>query len=99
MLSIKIQNEMNRNKAKDTLISNYTLATMIANFVGLSMNGKSIPKVETLFPATFGITESEEDELTDAEYNRAMMIKEQFIDFANRRNEILRNKEGEISGS
>lgn len=67
---------------------------MIANFVGLTINGKPLPTINELYPS---LNEEEKDKdkdtLTKAEYNRAMLYKEQFIDFANRRNKQMQ-KEG-----
>lgn len=100
MLIIKTNNEMLKTKAKETLINNYTLATMVSSFVNKQLNGKPIPKVEEMYPRIFmeDRPKEEKETLTKTEYNRAMMMKEMFIDFANRRNELLRNKEGEIIG-
>lgn len=37
-------------RANEISMTSYSLAKMIAQFVGLSMNGKSIPSYETLYP-------------------------------------------------
>lgn len=98
ILQIKTHNELDKLEAKERIAANYNLAAMIANFVNLSFNGKKVPKMEALFPNLYTEEKKDEHNLTKAEYNRAMMIKEQFIDFANRRNRKLAKEGDKVSG-
>lgn len=73
---------------------------MIAQFVNTTMGGKKIPSFEELFPKFTEDIESKEDKefkdthngLTRNEWNRMMLAKQQFKDFAKRRNEKLAKK-------
>lgn len=100
MFNIREYNRIVRDKAKEQITLNYNLAMMISSFVGCSMSGQKIPSFSEMYPSL--VTSDPEQDfkdahngLTRAEYNRAMMAKEQMIDFANKRNKLL--KEGKTN--
>ena len=42
-----------KDKEKETLITNYNLATMISSFVNMGLNGKKPPSIGTMYPELF----------------------------------------------
>lgn len=80
MLVIKSHYEEEQRKQKNTTINNYNLATMVADFVGLSLNGKEKPNLYDIFPTLF----KEECEEQQAERDKLAMAlyREQMLDFA-----------------
>lgn len=65
-------------KSKLQLINNYNLATQIAQFVNMGLNGKPFPSIGELYPGVFN-TQPVED-------NRWMLWKERMIDYAHEHN-------------
>ena len=74
-------------RSKMELINNYNLATQIAQFVNLGLNGKPIPPISELYPGLFNQSASK-----PAEDNRWMLWKEQMIDYANQHNKKRRQQ-------
>jgi hypothetical protein len=68
-------------RSKSELINNYNLATQIAQFVNLGLNGKPIPQISEIYPGLFSDKASK-----PVEDNRWMLWKEQMIDFAHLHN-------------
>ena len=80
-----------QKQEKDKRAFAYFQASMAASFVGLVMNGNSIPPIYEVLPDDFGYMKQEADD-------RALMLyKEQMLDFANRHNKkrAVKNKDGE----
>lgn len=76
-------------KSKYDLTMNYNLASMIAHFVNLGLNGKPIPSIGEIYPGLFNTT------VEPVEDNRWMLWKERMIDYANEHNKRRRlQKEG-----
>lgn len=80
-------------QAKEQLATNYNLAALTAQFTIGLLNGNPIPDISTVFPTQFQ-QEKDQNGLTKEDRMRMDMYKEQFIDFANRRNKLFK-KEGE----
>lgn len=76
-------------RSKYDLTMNYNLATMIAQFVNLGLNGKPIPSIGEIYPGLFNTVKPVED-------NRWMLWKERMIDYAHEYNKRrkLQQKEG-----
>jgi len=76
-------------RSKYDLTMNYNLATMIAQFVNLGLNGKPIPSIGEIYPGLFNTVKPVED-------NRWMLWKERMIDYAHEHNKRrkLQQKEG-----
>ena len=75
-------------RSKYSITNNYNLATMIAQFVNLGLNGKPIPSIGELYPGLFNTAEPVED-------NRWMLWKERMIDYAHEHNKRRKlQKEG-----
>ena len=68
-------------RSKSELINNYNLATQIAQFVNLGLNGKPIPPISEIYPGLFSNSVSK-----PVEDNRWMLWKEQMIDYAHQHN-------------
>ena len=64
---------------------------MVAQFVNLGLNGKPIPSYKELFPS-----EAEEDKKRqeEIEYKKAMLLKEQFMFWAEEHNKQRHKKLG-----
>ena len=76
-------------KSKYDLTMNYNLATMIAQFVNLGLNGKPIPSIGEVYPGLFNTTTQ------PVEDNRWMLWKERMIDYAHEHNKRRKaQKEG-----
>lgn len=75
-LLIKTFQEKEEIRAKEILASNYNLASMIASFIGCSLDGKQIPDINELYPIQF------QEEKPIEEDKSWMIYKEQMIDFA-----------------
>lgn len=48
-------------RSKYSITNNYNLASMIAQFVNLGLNGKPIPSIGELYPGLFNTAEPVED--------------------------------------
>ena len=79
-------------KAKEAIVTNYNLATMVSSFVMNGMNGKSNPSLLELFPDMFQEELQKQKEEEDARYWQ--LYKEQMLDFAAAHNK-KRAKESE----
>lgn len=79
-------------RAKEQITVSYNQAVMIAQFVGLQMNGKPIPSIEKIFPSLNEAQPTQAQE--DLEYKKAMLLKEQFMFYANAHNKQRRLKSG-----
>ena len=77
-------------RSKMELINNYNLATQIAQFVNLGLNGKPIPSIGEIYPNLFATNKQ------PVEDNRWMLWKERMIDYAHEHNKRrrLQQKEG-----
>ena len=84
--------EVEEARAKETITVSYNQAVMIAQFVGLQMNGKKIPSMEELFPTMRAEKQAAQSE--EIEYKKAMLLKEQFMFYANAHNKQRRLKNG-----
>lgn len=84
--------EVEEQRAKETITISYNQAVMVAQFVGLQLNGKPIPSMEELFPSLR--TEQQEVKNEELEYKKAMLLKEQFMFYANAHNKQRRLKTG-----
>lgn len=81
-------------KAKEQLSIIYGMAALTSQFTMSAMNGKPIPSIQEVFPTQFQEEQKENGSLSKEDELRMAMYKEQFIDFAMRRNKLL-HKEGE----
>lgn len=79
-------------KAKEAIVTNYNLATMVSSFVMNGMNGKSNPSLLELFPDMFQEELQKQQEEEDARHWQ--LYKEQMLDFAAAHNK-KRAKESE----
>ena len=87
--------EKTEDEAKKELLFSYNTARLTSMFVLNGLNGKSSPSFNELFPDLFAAEPVKTNELTQAEYNRTMMYKEQLLDCAIAHNKKRKAKEGE----
>ena len=91
---INAQIDYIKQQAEIRTQQDYILASMIARFIGLSLNGKPFPSMNELFPK-----EDNQQQDSELEYKKAMLTKEMLIDFAHRHNkqrrQSMRKKDGE----
>lgn len=80
-----------KKREEDKRAFAYFEASMMASFVGLVMNGNSIPPIYEVLPDDFGYMKQEADD------KATMLYKEQLLDFAMRHNKkrAEKNKDGE----
>lgn len=84
--------EAEKTRAKEQVTLAYNQAAMVAQFVGLSMNGKPLPKLYDLFPALRD--DYAQQQADEQQYKAMMLLKEQFMSFANTHNKQRRLKAG-----
>ena len=84
--------EVEEQRAKEAITISYNQAVMVAQFVGLQLNGKPIPSMEELFPSLRSEQPVAQNE--EIEYKKAMLLKEQFMFYANAHNKQRRLKTG-----
>lgn len=95
--SIKAYNERNERELKQSMLAGYNASRLTASFVGCILSGEDIPDIEAIYPSLF--TKDNDNNVPD--YNNGMtndliVLKEQFLDFAQKRNqEYNKNKKGE----
>lgn len=90
---IDVQSEKEKAKAKEVLISNYNLASMVASFIGNALNGDSIPAIQDLYPDMFKEEAKQEEEKNNK--LQTAILKEQLLDFAYEANKRNSNKRQE----
>lgn len=91
---LKAEIEVKQREQEAHVASLYTLASLTAQFTLTLYGGNQIPSLEEVFPALAKDVPEEEKNngLTKTEYNRAMMYKEQMIDFAQQRNKLNKGR-------
>ena len=93
-IQIDADQEQRENEVRTQVANAYNLAGLIALFIGNSFNGQKNPSIEELYPQLFP-TEPSTPGMSDVEYQRMMMYKEQFMDFAEAHNKKHHTQEGE----
>lgn len=97
VLLIETYAKQRKIQRQEALSDIYNTAVLTADFIMTRYAGKQLPSLHEVFPGMDNEVipkEKNHNGLSECEYNRAMMYKEQMIDFANRRNKRI--KEGEI---
>lgn len=92
---IETYQEKQEEESKREILLGYNTARLTAMFVLNGLNGKSSPSFNELFPGLLDQPKVDNNRLSAAEYQRAMMYKEQMIDFAIAHNKKRKAKEGE----
>lgn len=69
------------SRAKEVIARNYNLASMIAGFVGRTLNGKHLPELEELYPALVSVEQMEAQQKQQEE-REALRYKMKFMNFA-----------------
>ena len=92
---LEVFQEKAEDETKKELLFSYNTARLTSMFVLNGLNGKTSPSFNELFPDLFAAAPVKTTELTQAEYNRTMMYKEQMLDFAIAHNKKRKAKEGE----
>ena len=95
--SIKAYNERNERELKQSMLAGYNASRLTASFVGCILSGEDIPDIEAIYPSLF--TKDNDNSVQDNNNgmtNDLIVLKEQFLDFAQKRNqEYNKNKKGE----
>ena len=84
-LIIEAYNKKQEEEYKIQLSLDYQLASNIAYFVGLALNGKQIPSLQKTYPSLFS-------EVEQKEVKSSAIQKELLIDFAIRHNKMRGDK-------
>ena len=80
-----------QEKEKLSYSKAYLQASLVANFVGCIINGKTIPPIHQVFPELY----TDEIEQERKQYMAEMLYKEQMLDWANAVNKRNRARKGE----
>lgn len=100
---IRDYNRQIKEKVEEKFIAQYNQAKLIAEFVNYTMGGKKVPTLEEIMPSLSVVADKNKDfkdahnGLSELEYKQMMMAKEQFIDFANRRNKKLKEGKTDVN--
>ena len=84
-LIVEAYNKKQEEEYKIQLSLDYQLASNIAYFVGLALNGKQIPSLQKTYPSLFS-------EVEQKEVKSSAIQKELLIDFAIRHNKMRGDK-------
>ncbi len=84
-LIVEAYNKKQEEEYKIQLSLDYQLASNIAYFVGLALNGKQIPSLQKTYPSLF-------NEVEQKEVKSSAIQKELLIDFAIRHNKMRGDK-------
>lgn len=84
-LIVEAYNKKQEEQYKIQLSLDYQLASNIAYFVGLALNGKQIPSLQKIYPSLF-------NEVEQKEVKSSTIQKELLIDFAIRHNKMRGDK-------
>lgn len=84
-LIVEAYNKKQEEEYKIQLSLDYQLASNIAYFVGLALNGKRIPSLQKTYPSLF-------NEVEQKEVKSSAIQKELLIDFAIRHNKMRGDK-------
>lgn len=84
-LIVEAYNKKQEEEYKIQLSLDYQLASNIAYFVGLTLNGKQIPSLQKTYPSLF-------NEVEQKEVKSSAIQKELLIDFAIRHNKMRGDK-------
>lgn len=84
-LIVEAYNKKQEEEYKIQLSLDYQLASNIAYFVGLALNGKQIPSLQKIYPSLF-------NEVEQKEVKSSAIQKELLIDFAIRHNKMRGDK-------
>ena len=84
-LIVEAYNKKQEEEYKIQLSLDYQLASNIAYFVGLTLNGKQIPSLQKVYPSLF-------NEVEQKEVKSSTIQKELLIDFAIRHNKMRGDK-------
>lgn len=95
--SINAYNKQNEYILKQNTMNGYNTARMTANFVGCILSGEDIPSIEDIYPSLFTEDIIQEHKVPEnGMTNDLILLKEQFLDFAQKRNqEYNKTKKGE----
>lgn len=84
--------KMEEKRANETAMINYNQAVLIADFVGLRLNGKPLPSYQEIYPKAQ--TEEDSQAQKDRDYKAMMLQKEQWLFYAKRHNANRKKKLG-----
>ena len=95
--SINAYNKQNEYILKQNTMNGYNVARMTANFVGCVLSGEDMPSIEDIYPSLFTKDIIQEHNIPEnGMTNDLILLKEQFLDFAQKRNqEYNKTKKGE----
>lgn len=95
--SINAYNKQNEYILKQNTMNGYNVARMTANFVGCILSGEDMPSIEDIYPSIFTKDIIRDNSVPEnGMTNDLILLKEQFLDFAQKRNqEYNKTKKGE----
>jgi len=95
--SINAYNKQNEYILKQNTMNGYNVARMTANFVGCILSGEDMPSIEDIYPSLFTKDIIQDNSVPEnGMTNDLILLKEQFLDFAQKRNqEYNKTKKGE----
>ena len=95
--SINAYNKQNEYILKQNTMNGYNVARMTANFVGCILCGEDMPSIEDIYPSIFTKDIIRDNSVPEnGMTNDLILLKEQFLDFAQKRNqEYNKTKKGE----
>lgn len=95
--SINAYNKQNEYILKQNTMNGYNVAKMTANFVGCILSGEDMPSIEDIYPSIFTKDIIRDNSVPEnGMTNDLILLKEQFLDFAQKRNqEYNKTKKGE----
>ena len=96
--SINAYNKQNEYILKQNTMNGYNVARMTANFVGCILSGEDMPSIEDIYRSIFSkdIIRDNNSVPENGMTNDLILLKEQFLDFAQKRNqEYNKTKKGE----
>lgn len=95
--SINAYNKQNEYILKQNTMNGYNVARMTANFVVCVLSGEDMPSIEDIYPSIFTKDIIRDNSVPEnGMTNDLILLKEQFLDFAQKRNqEYNKTKKGE----
>lgn len=95
--SINAYNKQNEYILKQNTMNGYNVARMTANFVECILSGEDMPSIEDIYPSIFTKDIIRDNSVPEnGMTNDLILLKEQFLDFAQKRNqEYNKTKKGE----
>ena len=86
--SINAYNKQNEYILKQNTMNGYNVARMTANFVGCILSGEDMPSIEDIYPSIFTKDIIRDNSVPEnGMTNDLILLKEQFLDFAQKRNQ------------